>query len=97
MTCGAILFTGPITKLTTPTVVGVYIGMDTLAVGGIELCASSTSYIDFTMTSSDYRGRMLDNISEASFKWLVGASSGATPNIKLLPKWSSCKRHFSFK
>ena len=39
-----------------PTVAGVYIGMVNSAAGGIEICSSSTQYIDFTIINSDYRG-----------------------------------------
>ena len=54
ITCSAILFIGSGAK-TTPTLVGVYIGMDSVAAGGIEICANSTQHIDFTLINSDYK------------------------------------------
>ena len=59
--------------------------MDSSAVGGIETCASSTQYIVFAVTSSDYRGRMSYINSDSSFKLDVGANATAMPNMQLTP------------
>ena len=49
VSCDAIYGTGSGARPTTPSVAGVLIGMDTSAAGGIEVCASNTQYIDFTI------------------------------------------------
>ena len=68
-TNGAITATGNITGKTglftgtgkpiAPTAAGVYIGLDTTTAGGIEICSSTQQYIDFTIPSSDFKGRMI--------------------------------------
>lgn len=50
------------TKTNTPPATGVYIGNDSPASTGIEICNSSVSYIDFTSPGSDLRGRILYDI-----------------------------------
>ena len=67
-------FTG-IGKPTDPTVKGVYMGLDTTAAAGIVMCSSSMQYIDFTIPSSDYKGRMIYNNTDSHFKWFVGGST----------------------
>ena len=66
-------------KATAPTTAGVYIGLDTSAAGGIEICAGSLQYIDFTVPTptTDYRGRMMYNNTENAFAWSVGGSGTA--------------------
>ena len=44
-------------KPTTPTAAGVFIGLDTTAAAGIELCSTSLQYVDFTVPSSEFKGR----------------------------------------
>ena len=59
--------------------------MDSAAAGGIEICASSMQYIDFSITNSDCRGRIGYINIESSFKWYVGAHATTTPNMKVTP------------
>ena len=75
ISCSATPCAGSGTKLTTPSVVGVYIGMDNVAAGRIEICASSTQYMDFAIINSDYRGRVSYDYRESRFTWCVGAGS----------------------
>ena len=74
---------GSTVQPTVPTSVGVYIGLDSAAAGGMGICTNSTPYIDFTILNTDYTGMLLYMNSESSFNLYVGASSGA-PNMKLL-------------
>lgn len=67
ITRGAVSCTGSGTKPTTPTVVGVYIGMGSSAAGGIEICASSIQYIDSTIINSEFQRMMSYIVSDASF------------------------------
>ncbi|MFM7986026.1 MAG: hypothetical protein ACKPKO_42605, partial [Candidatus Fonsibacter sp.] len=49
--------TGSTVKPSVPTTAGVYLGLDSrTTTGGMEICASSLPYIDFTTTSVDYKG-----------------------------------------
>jgi hypothetical protein len=70
------LFTGT-GKPTAPTAAGVYIGLDNTSAGGIEICSSFLQYIDFTVPSSDFKGRMVYNNNDSSFAWHVGGSGTA--------------------
>ena len=63
----------------------VYMGTDNATTGETEICSSTTQYIDFTITNSDYRGNIIYNSSETSFSWLVGASRGSPPHMNSLP------------
>ena len=83
ITCGSILCTGTLVKATTPTVAGVYLGFANSAAGGIEICSSSTQYVVFTITNTDYRGRLININSDSRCNWFVGASAIATPYMKL--------------
>ena len=64
-----------ITKPTAPSVAGVYIGLDNAAAGGINICSSTSQYIDFASTGIDFKGRMLYN--NDTFSWFVALSSTA--------------------
>ena len=66
-----------------PTAAGVYFGLDTAAAAGIEICSSSMQFIDFTIPSSDYKGRMIYNNTDSSFNWFVGGP--ATTKMTLNP------------
>ena len=59
ITCGPISCTGTGTKKLSPTVGGVYLGLDTSAAGEMEICCSSSPYIDFTTISNDFEGRII--------------------------------------
>ena len=58
-------------------------GLDNTAAAGIEICSSTMQYIDFTIPSSDYKGRVIYNNTEASFNWFVDGS--ATTKMTLNP------------
>ena len=66
---------------------GVHLCLANAAAGGIEICARSTQYINFTFVSasSDYRGRMSYINSDSSSTWYVGALAAAKPNVNLAP------------
>ena len=86
ITCGPISCAGSTTKPTTPTVVGVHIGLDYSAVGGIEICASSTQYIDYSQVLIPIiNGRMQYIRCNSSLILTVGAHATPTPNMTLLP------------
>ena len=77
ITRGPIACTGSGTKATVPTAAGVYIGMDSAGAGGIEICASSSQYSDFTSTGIDHKGRMIYSSASDIFAWHVGLPSTA--------------------
>ena len=62
-------------KMAQPTDPGVYIGLDSTSAGGIEICASSLQYIDFTIPLTDYKGRILYGSGSNEFKFAVASSS----------------------
>ena len=74
ITCGAISCTGSSKKPTVPSPAGVYIGLDNAAPGGINLCVSSSTYIDFTNIHNDVKGRMIYGHTANSLRWQVGES-----------------------
>ena len=74
ITCGPISCTGTGTKQLSPTAAGVYLGLDTSAAGGMEICCSSSPYIDFTTISNDFKGRIIYNHGDNSFNWQLGGS-----------------------
>ena len=80
-TCGPISCTGSSTKPTSSTTASVYIGLDNAAAGGIEICCSSSPYIDFTNIGTDFKGRMIYGHADNSFSWQVGGT--ATNDMKL--------------
>ena len=79
-------------KPTTQTAPGVYIGFDNTAAAGIELCSTSTQYIDFTIEYSDYKGRMIYSNTDSSFNWHVGGS--ATAKMTLNPPYMLAAQRF---
>ena len=52
-----------------------YIGLDNAAPGGIEIRVGSSAYIDFTTTSTDFKGRNIYNHNANSFVWQVGGTT----------------------
>ena len=54
---------------------GVFIGLDSVATGGIDIVADSNQYIDFTTTNNDFRGRVAYNTTNNDLKicMLMGA------------------------
>ena len=77
ITRGPIECTGSGTKPTVPTAAGVYIGMGSAAAGGIEICARSSQYFDFTSTGIDHKGRMIYSSANDTFAWHDGLPSTA--------------------
>jgi hypothetical protein len=65
-----------------PTAAGVYLGLDTSAPGEMEICCSSSPYIDFTTISNDFKGRIIYNHGDNSFYWPFGG--GYTNAMRLL-------------
>ena len=65
-----------------PSAAGVYVGLDTSAAGGKEICCSSSPYIDFTTIGTDFKGRLIYTRSDNSFNWQVGGT--ATVAMQLL-------------
>ena len=70
------------TQTTTPTLVGVYIGMDHSAAGGLEICASSSHYLDFAIINTDYKGKLSYINCDSSLNRYAGANATATPDMK---------------
>ena len=82
ITCGAISCTGSSTKPTTPSVASVYVGVDNSAAGGMEICCSSSPYIDFTTINNDFTGSLIYVHGYYSCNWQVGGSG--TTSMQLL-------------
>ena len=59
ITCGPISCTGSGTKPTQPSAASVYLGLDSSAAGGMEICCSTLPYIDFTTIGPDFKGRLI--------------------------------------
>ncbi|MFM7979048.1 MAG: hypothetical protein ACKPKO_06990, partial [Candidatus Fonsibacter sp.] len=73
--------TGGTTKPFTPTVAGVHMGLDSGNTAcGIEICASSLQYIDFTSPGVDFKGRIIYGWSN-DFQFQI--NSGATAKMTL--------------
>ena len=43
-------------------------GLDSDAAGGIDICADINQYIDFTTMLSNYKGRLIYNVTNNDFK-----------------------------
>ena len=43
-------------------------GLDSDAAGGIHICADINQYIDFTTMLSNYKGRLIYNVTNNDFK-----------------------------
>ena len=80
--CGPISCTGSGTKPTQPSAAGVYVGLDSAAAGGMEICCSALPYIDFAAINSDFRGRLIYTHSDNCFNWQVGGTT--TVAMKLI-------------
>ena len=75
ITCGPISRTGSAVKPTQPTTAGVYVGLDSSAARGMEICCSTLPYIDFTTIGTDFKGRYIYAHADNSFNWQVGGST----------------------
>jgi hypothetical protein len=60
----------------------VYVGLDSAAAGGLEICCSSSAYIDFATINNDCKGRFIYTHSDNSFNWQLGGTT--TTAMKLL-------------
>ena len=80
--CGPISCTGSGTKPTQPSAAGVYVGLDSAAAGGMEICCSASPYIDFTTINSDFRGMLIYTHCDNSFNWQVSGTT--TVAMKLI-------------
>ena len=74
ITCGPISCTGTGTKQLSPTAAGVYLGLDTSAAGGMEICCSSSPYVDFKTISNDFKGMIIYSHGDNSFHSKLGGS-----------------------
>ena len=81
ITCNTIACTGTSGKTSTPTSRGVYMGFDSAFVGGIDICADFSQYINFTTINNEFRGRMVYNTTVNDFKMYVNGS--ATSSLTL--------------
>ena len=81
ITCNTLACTGTGGTTSTPTRRGVYMGLDSTASGGIEICTDMNQYIDFTTMSNDYRGRINYITTNNDLKMYVNGS--ATPSLTL--------------
>ena len=55
-----IMQTGPVESLPqTSAGIYIYMGVDSIAAGGMDICSSQVQSIDFTVCSVDYRGAMI--------------------------------------
>ena len=68
-------------KTNQPSLAGVYVGLDSAAAGGMEICCSFSPYIDFTTISNDFKGRIIYTHNDNSFYFQVG---GTTVAMKLI-------------
>ena len=68
--CGAASCTVSSTKPTEPSVAGVYVGLDNATAGGMEICCSSSPYVDFTTINNEFKGRLIYGHTDNSF--LIG-------------------------
>ena len=82
ITCGAISCSGTTTKPTAPSVAGVFIGLYNASAGGMEICSSSSPYIDFSNINNDFKGSMIYGHTDNSFRLQVGGSG--TVSMKLI-------------
>ena len=54
--------------VTVPESRGIYLGLDSDAAGGIDICADTNQYIDFTTMLNNYRGRLIYNATNNDLK-----------------------------
>ena len=67
--------------MTVPDSRGIYLGLDSNAAGGIDICADTNQYIDFTTMTSNYRGRLIYKTTNNDFKMHVNGNT--TPSLTL--------------
>ncbi|MFM7988139.1 MAG: hypothetical protein ACKPKO_53385, partial [Candidatus Fonsibacter sp.] len=68
---------GAASKPFTPPVAGVFMGLDSgSTAAGIEICASSLQYIDFTSPNVDYKGRIIYGWSN-DFRFQINSDATA--------------------
>ena len=64
--------------VTVPESRGIYLGLDSDAAGGIDICADTNQYIDFTTMLRTYKGRLTYNVTNNDLKCM---SMGAPRNL----------------
>ena len=57
---------------------GIYMGLDSDAAGGIDICADTNHYIDFTTLLYNYKGRLIYNATNNEFKMKVNGNASAS-------------------
>ena len=75
------LYVSGVKDVTAPSSRGIYLGLDSDAAGGIDICADTNQYIDFTTLNNNYRGRLIYNNTNNDFKMHVNGST--TPSLTL--------------
>ena len=75
------LYVSGVKDVTAPSSRGLYLGLDSNNDGGIDICADTNQYIDFTTLSNNYRGRLIYNNTNNDFKMHVNGST--TPSLTL--------------
>ena len=81
VTCGPLSCTGSCTKPTQPTTATVYVGLASSTTARMEICCSSSPYIDFTTINNDFKGRMIYAHNDNRFSSQVGGSSTVSMNL----------------
>ena len=64
ITCNTLASTGASGQTASPTRRGVYMGLQSTAPGGIEICTDMNHYIDCTTMGNDYRRRTKFNTTD---------------------------------
>ena len=69
-------------KPSIPTSAGVYLGVDSSnTAAGIEICASTLQYIDFTAPGIDFKGRIIYGFGSNDFQFCINQSSFAKMSL----------------
>ena len=64
--------------LTVPESRGIYMGLDSGAAGGIDICADTNQYIVFTTMLKTYKGRLIYNVTNNDFKMHANGNASAS-------------------
>ena len=60
-----------------------YLGCDSAGqYAGLELCATTSAYVDFTTANTDWKGRMLYTFSTVAFEWFIDSNITAKMTLK---------------
>ncbi|MFM7987797.1 MAG: hypothetical protein ACKPKO_51645, partial [Candidatus Fonsibacter sp.] len=78
----SLVITGTTVKPAMPTIVGVYIGLDSgNTAGGMEICVSYLPYIGFTAPTVDYKGSIL--YDHSAIELIIFVAGSLTANMTL--------------